>query len=503
MPLTSEVAISSSSVVFTDGFDTPYGERWDHVDSSTTDRITQTTLGDRTVVELRPEAHLEYTSPVPYEPGTTYRVSATLKMPRETGVHPAFWLRTTDLQRVGEMDVVESWGEQQGCGRVQVAYYWRYSPPIGDVECAGERYPPDMDAWHTYAVEFTYQRPGQDPAAETQTPTRFFVDGVETWSTPHAPVTAEKLRLQNKRNCPSEEQPTCGQTSSTPAMYVDAVSVEIIGRAPSGAPADLSAIRETETGAEAHVLSAASGYSGYSNQTPLPLTERGWRFTGGDFDGDRANDIYAVRMAGRETAQVQVLDGADLLHSALNHSTIVERRGGLGRTKFLTGDFDGDGRGDLYLISNTSEGQTHLSVLDAYTGFQTKLLDVDLPIAKLPRDRWRLATGDYDFDGRDDLYLVDTRAGDHTAVHILDARTEFTTFLAQTATASAPLDESWTVTTADDNADGRDDLVLVDGDAAGATETHTLDAAAGFATYTRELRTVLGPTTDGSWTITD
>ena len=59
-------------------------------------------------------------------------------MPAETGVHPAFWLRTDDTQRVGEIDVVESWGGKPRCERVLAAYYWRYSPPIGDKACLGD-----------------------------------------------------------------------------------------------------------------------------------------------------------------------------------------------------------------------------------------------------------------------------------------------------------------------------------------------------------------------------
>lgn len=501
VPLTSGTAVTGASQVIVDGFDAPYADRWAHLGTSSADKVSQASVDGRTVLELRPEAHLEYTTEVPFEPGTTYRATATLKMPSETGVHTSFWLRTNDLQRAGEIDVVESWGDQKQCSRVQVAYYWRYAPPIGDVECAGDRYPTDMDTWHTYAVEFTYQGPGQDPAAEAVTPTRFFVDGQETWSTTHAPVTAEHLRLQNKRNCPDEQQPTCGETSTTPSMYVDDVTVEVVGRVASGVPADLTAVRETETGVEAHVLSAATGYAAYANQTPLPLTGQGWRFTGGDFDGDRAQDVYAIRMAGRNTAQIQVLGGGDMLHSSLAHATIVERRGGLGRTRFLAGDVDGDGLDDLYLVSNGRSGKTHLTVLDAQTGFQTRLADVELPVPTLPRSRWRIATGDYDFDGRDDLYLVDTQAGEQTAVHVLSARTEFMSWLAQTNTAAPVLDSTWVATTADDNGDGRSDLVLVDRDADGATQAHTLDAATGFSTYTRELRTVLGPTVDSAWTV--
>ena len=165
---------------------------------------------------MRPEAHLGSLAPVPFEVGTTYRVSATLQMPAETGVHPAFWLRTDDTQRVGEIDVVESWGGKPRCERVLAAYYWRYSPPLGDKACLGDKYPEDMTEWHEYAVEFTYMGPGQDAAAVSPVPTRFFVDGVETWSTDHAPVAPEHMRLQVKRNCPDEEQPTCGETSTTP-----------------------------------------------------------------------------------------------------------------------------------------------------------------------------------------------------------------------------------------------------------------------------------------------
>ena len=67
--------------------------------------------------------------------------------------------------RVGEIDVVESWGGKARCERVLAAYYWRYSPPLGDKACLGDKYPEDMSQWHEYAAEFTYMAPGRDPGA--------------------------------------------------------------------------------------------------------------------------------------------------------------------------------------------------------------------------------------------------------------------------------------------------------------------------------------------------
>ena len=45
--------------------------------------------------------------------------------------------------------------------------------------------------------------------------------------------------------------------------------------------------------------------------------------------------------------------------------------------------------------------------------------------------------------------------------------------------------------------------MLIDKDADGATEAHVLDAATGFTTYTRQVRTILGATTDSTWSIAD
>src|SRR5690606_31966121 len=102
--------------VFRDDFDTPVTDQWRHVSSSTPERVTQRTVGSRTVVALTPEGNLESFSAIPYEVGMTYRVSASIRMPRQAGTHPAFWMRSVDDDQIGEIDIVESWGHQRECG---------------------------------------------------------------------------------------------------------------------------------------------------------------------------------------------------------------------------------------------------------------------------------------------------------------------------------------------------------------------------------------------------
>jgi hypothetical protein len=86
-------------------------------------------------------------------------------------------------------------------------------------------------------------------------------------------------------------------------------------------------------------------------------------------------------------------------------------------------------------------------------------------------------------------------------VHVLDAETGLTTFLAQTFTSAPAVDPaSWSASTADHNGDGRDDLMMVNR-AGTTTEVHALDAATGFSTYLLQTATAMGPTSDDTWTV--
>ena len=88
---------------------------------STPERVVQKTVGSRSVVALAPEGNLESLQAIPYEVGVTYRVSASIRMPGRPGTHPAFWMRSVDEDRIGEIDVVESWGHHRVCQIVPLA----------------------------------------------------------------------------------------------------------------------------------------------------------------------------------------------------------------------------------------------------------------------------------------------------------------------------------------------------------------------------------------------
>jgi len=72
---------------------------------------------------------------------------------------------------------------------------------------------------------------------------------------------------------------------------------------------------------------------------------------------------------------------------------------------------------------------------------------------------------------------------------------------AVTFTAAPAVDPAtWSVSTADHDGDGRDDLVLVNR-AGTMTEVHALSAASGFTSYLLQTATALGPTGDDTWSV--
>ena len=140
-----------------------------------------------------------------------------------------------------------------------------------------------------------------------------------------------------------------------------------------------------------------------------------------------------------------------------------------------------------------------MTVLDAANTFQAVLVQGSTAFPALDPATWTIAAGDHDNDGRADLYAISAADG-QAAVHVLDARTGFQSFLTQTSTALVAEDlATWKFTVGDHNDDGRADLYALDRDDNGLTAVHVLDAATGFQTFLTQTTTALHQTTDPSW----
>jgi len=138
------------------------------------------------------------------------------------------------------------------------------------------------------------------------------------------------------------------------------------------------------------------------------------RFNFGDFNGDGATDIYYVNgYAGTAQATLYLSnrDGTFTPVPGLSHSVAGSNDNAfVDLSRFQLGDFDGDGRTDIYYVSgwdNTAQDAIYLSNGDGT--FRT-IAGLTTPVRKGPDnalvDIARLKFGDFDGDGLTDVYQV-------------------------------------------------------------------------------------------------
>lgn len=241
--------------------------------------------------------------------------------------------------------------------------------------------------------------------------------------------------------------------------------------------------RETETGrTEVHVLNGESNFQSFLLQTGTALANSYdvFDFALGDYNGDGTPDLYAIKTRSTDSkrTEVHILDGSSRFQRFSLHVAvpIAESHGVF---KFVLGDYNGDGAPDLYAVKLGGAGAKHaeLHILDGSRNFQGFLLQTEIPVESV-FDRFSFALADYNRDGRTDLYAIKrsytgTR---RTEVHVLDGAGAYRRFLLQTGTRLEQAKDDFLFDVGEFRHDGANDLyaIKVRQTETGRSEIHVL-----------------------------
>ena len=167
---------------------------------------------------------------------------------------------------------------------------------------------------------------------------------------------------------------------------------------------------------------------------------------------------------------------------------------------FLLGDYNHDGKLDLYSISRNGNGShsTEVHILSGANNFQSFILQTGTKLHETDNN-WEFLLGDYNHDGNLDLYCISRKGGSKsTEVHILSGANNFQSFLLQTGTKLHETDNNWNFCLGDFNNDGNLDLYCIAKNCTGSnkTEVHILSGANNFQSFLLQIGTILHETND-------
>jgi kumamolisin len=263
---------------------------------------------------------------------------------------------------------------------------------------------------------------------------------------------------------------------------------------------DLYGFKAKDTGTnklEVHVLARASDYQTFLLHIGTAITEQDAveNFVGyalADYNGDGNPDLFALKAKATGTGklEVHILGGADNYQSFLLHTgtPILEQDALEHFVAYMLGDYNGDGRPDLFCLKarETGTGRLEVHVLSGADNYQRFLLQIGTPIVEQDAAEHYVgyALGQVNEDGRPDLFCLkasDTGTG-RLEVHVLSAASNYQSFLIQTGTPIAEQDAAQHFSgyaLGDLNADGYMDLFCLKDKETGTgrLELHVLNGA--------------------------
>ena len=268
-------------------------------------------------------------------------------------------------------------------------------------------------------------------------------------------------------------------------------------------PPDLLAINSGVARSEVRVLDGGTTYRSLLSRRSISLgkvSNGAVTLLYGDYDNDSVDDLFAIRHTGSRHVRVLVFSGASHFRSRLLAADTAVLGASARRYAFGLGDYDHDGRLDIYAIEYRAADSPAIRVLNGADGYGSVLGSVRTPLPKASGRRFQFAIGDRDNDGFDDVYAIRQRHASATEVYVLDGAAGFGS-LEGPIRISKPRTTTGSVRflVGDQNGDGHDDIYGIN--YRPRTRTARVYALAGpwFDSYDLHARTVLGPPTKGGW----
>ena len=179
----------------------------------------------------------------------------------------------------------------------------------------------------------------------------------------------------------------------------------------------------------------------------LHRTGNSFEFLVGDYNRNGKSDVYCISKngTGTKSTEVHVMNGENNYQNFLLHTgTALHETDG--NWQFCLGDYNRDGHLDLYCIAkrNTGSHSTEVHILSGKNNFQSFLLHTVTGLHETD-DNWKFCLGDFNGDGHLDLYCICKRnTGSHTTeVHVLGGKNNFKNFLLHAGTGLHETGENW------------------------------------------------------------
>jgi hypothetical protein len=143
-------------------------------------------------------------------------------------------------------------------------------------------------------------------------------------------------------------------------------------------------------------------------------------FVSGDFDGDGRSEVGGFYNYGNGHTRLFVFSGIAGTVSARVAWDSGAGNWDAGRSTFVAGDFDGDGRSEVGGFYNYGNGLTRLFVFSGIAGTATARVAWDSGAGNWDAGRSTFVAGDYDGDGRTDIGGYYNYGGGHTRLFLFD-----------------------------------------------------------------------------------